>query len=98
MKRNPIINAIKFLGYQTDETKALGLQPIPTNMQIQCRCGNAPQKHLTFRNQLICPYNYIIFEGTEITGVMDIKRFESMYEQISYQDATFTETSDIKEK
>lgn len=96
MKRNPIVNAIKFNGYQSEETKDIGLQPLPAHMQIQCKCGYKSENHLMFKDHLICPNNYVIFEGNEVTGVMSIKQFESIYGALIYQDAKFIEVTEEK--
>ena len=98
MSKNPIINAIKFLGFQNEETKAIGLEPLPLNFKFQCRCGYGSQNHLMFNKHLICPNNYIVFEGREVTGVMDIAQFESIYKSLTYQDIKFKEVvEELKE-
>lgn len=98
MKQNPIINAIKFLGFQNEETRALGLQPLPANIQMQCKCGYGTQNHLLFNKHLICPNNYIIFEGAEVTGVMSIEQFESAYVPMTYYDVVFREATEELKK
>lgn len=77
----------------------MGLLPLPAGLQLQCKCGYKSQNHLTFNKHLICPNNYVIFEGNEVTGVISIQQFESMYEPITYQDAEFLEiTENISEE
>lgn len=103
MKQNPIINAIKFMGFQNEETLALGLQPIPSHVQIQCTCGYGSQNHLLFNKHLVCPNNYIIYEGAEVTGVMSIDKFEAAYKPLTWFEAKFKEVDkeskpDVKTK
>lgn len=98
MRHEPLISAIKFMGYQTDETRSIGLQPLPSGIQIQCKCGFGGQNHLIFNKHLICPNNYIIYEGAEVTGVMSIEQFESAYKPLEYEYATFGEVIEEKEE
>lgn len=93
MKQNPVINAIKFMGFQNEETVALGLQPIPSHVQIQCACGYGSQNHLLFNKHLVCPNNYIIYEGAEVTGVMSIDKFEAAYKPLTWLEAKFREVN-----
>ena len=98
MRHEPFINAIKFVGYQTDETRSIGLQPLPANIQIQCKCGFGGQNHLIFNKHLVCPNNYIIYEGAEVTGVMSIEQFESAYKPLEYEDVIFGEAIEKKKE
>lgn len=89
-----LIHAIKFTNFLTPELSDLGFQYIPSNVQFQCNCGHSQNEHIFLNGKgAVCPYNYIIHNNTEITGVMSIDNFETMYKLFEYDDATFTEVT-----
>lgn len=93
--RKPIfMHAVKYTNILTPELQQLGFMPIPQNIMFQCQCGRPQNEHIFINGKgAVCPYNYIMYDGSEITGVMTIDNFESMYKPIEYEDANFSEVT-----
>lgn len=95
VSRKPIfMHAIKYENILTPELQQKGFMPIPPNIMFQCQCGRPQNEHIFINGKgAVCPHNYIMYDGSEITGVMSIENFESMYKPIEYEDANFSEVT-----
>lgn len=91
-KRPVFVHAVKYMSILTPELQQMGFMPIPPNVQFQCQCGRPQSEHIFLNGKgAVCPFNYIMYEGENITGVMDINTFESMYKTIDYEDVNYKE-------
>lgn len=81
-KKEQIVSAIEFNGEFNEELKELGISRVPNYMKITCNCGEPDYKHGLYKNNVICPNQYIIHNNDEVVNVMSKKSFEEIYEPL----------------
>lgn len=84
-ERHPkYINARLFKTW-TEESPAFDLTDPTTVLekaqltQVCPTCGEPLEKHGLYAGQLVCPGTYLLFTGTQITGLMTQQNFEALY-------------------
>lgn len=84
-KRIQYISAFKFKSYEDNNQfflELLGIDKAPQGFYGRCQCGRPISEHGFYKNQLICPGIYIMYEGKQITSVMSADNFEDIYEPL----------------
>ena len=86
-KKTQYISAFKFKGFKDEDTDEnylalLEITRVPYGILNGCTCGKSLSEHGLYKNQLICPGTYVMYEGIQVTGVMSAENFESIYEPI----------------
>ena len=78
------VEAFRFDSWSNNEneSKRVGMKPIPPGANGRCDCGRALSDHALLGNQLVCPGLYILYSGNMVSGVMRADDFLNAYKPL----------------